>query len=132
MVDAADKQEVGIFSNELRKIELEYDFAKDGGAIGVLELGKMCEAMVLHEAYVKVKDAVVSGGAATVEVGVTGDPNAIMTAKLQAALGTGVLQKGESTSEQILLALNDEITLTIAAAVLTAGKIKVVLMVAKY
>ncbi len=122
----------GGFTNALEKLELEYDFANDGGAQGTVDLGEADADMVIHEAYTKVKAAVTSGGDPTLDIGSTGDPNAIMAAEVKANLGLNVISKGDSASVQLKVAKGDKILLTINTADLTAGKLRVVLMVSKF
>lgn len=123
----------GGFSNAVEKNTLEYDFANDGGLQATLDLGEADEDMVLHSAYAKVLGAVVSGGAPTVALGIGSDGDAIMLATLKGALTLGEVKKGVvATSEQVKILKGDKITLTIAVADLTAGKIAVVLMLSKF
>ncbi len=126
-------KEISVFSNHVEKIEMEYDFAKDGGLVSVIDLGKFPEAMVIMDAVVKVKTAVVSGGSATVEIGVKGgDTDAIMAATLQAALLVDTTVPGASACKGLYLAAGAQLSAEIKVAALTAGKLVVSLMVQKF
>jgi hypothetical protein len=117
----------GVFSNDWERVVLRYDFDKDGGAVGVIDLMEAKgEALVLHLADVKVKTAVVSGGAATVEIGVKGgDTDAILPASLQAALTAPKSIAGDAASRALYLASGAILALEIKVAALTAGVIEV-------
>ncbi|RTL05193.1 hypothetical protein EKK58_08575 [Candidatus Dependentiae bacterium] len=124
-----------VFSNGTSHVEIEYDFAKDGGATGVLDLIKVKEAMVLEQAYVKVKTTCTSGGSATVIIGVNGgDTDAILdaTSGAVANLTAGAVLPGETASVHLKLAADAVIGMTIGTAALTAGKFVVVLKLAQF
>lgn len=130
---AKDYKYVNAFSNELDVVEAVYDFSKDGGAVSVIDLMEMKEAMQIMNASVQVLAAVVSGGAATVEIGVKGgDTDAILPATLQAALPINTGFDCAAAGKGLYVASGGIISLEIKVAELTAGKIKVVLYGKKF
>lgn len=127
MADASKKLELGAFSNELRMARLEYDFSKDGGATGDLELAIARGNIIVHDAWVHVPTACTSGGSATVAIGIDGgDEDAFLdiTSGAVAALTENAVLS-ETTARGLFVADGSEIQLTIATAALTAGKINV-------
>jgi len=124
-----------VFSNGTAHVEVVYDFSKDAGAVGVLDLIQVKEAMVLESAYVKVNTTATSGGSATVIVGVVGgDTDAILdaTSGAVASLVAGVVLPGETASVALKLDADAKIGMTIGTAALTAGKITVVMKLAQF
>ena len=69
MADANARKDLSIFSNELKLERLVYDFAKDGGAVGDLDIGTASHNMVVVQAIVVVQAACTSAGSATVVIG---------------------------------------------------------------
>lgn len=129
---AADFQKMSLFSNQLLKVVRTYDFTKDTGAIDVYELMEASEDMVIVQAYTKVKVAVLSAGAPTVDIGITSDPNAIMVAQLKAALSLNAIIDGAAASQRLRIPSGEKLLLEIKVAVLTAGKLEVELLLAKF
>lgn len=133
MAAAKDKKMVDTFAKEMVLVKAVYDFAKDGGAVGVVDLMETSEATVLHRAWVNVKTAVVSGGAATVEIGVAGgDTDAVLPAQLQAALTAPKTFDGDAASKGLYLASGAKLSAEIKVAALTAGKIELCALVSKF
>lgn len=133
MVVTADHKKVDVFSNEVYMVKGVYDFAKDGGAIAVYDLFTANEAIVIHQAFTKVKTAVTSGGAATVEIGIkAGDTDALLAATAPAGLLINTVLDGAAASERLLVAADAIIALEVKVAALTAGKIEVCLVVSKF
>ena len=123
------------FTGPLEVVEVEYDFAKDGGATGALDLIKMKQAMVLVDCYAKVDAAATSDGSATLIWGVKGgDTDACLgtTAGAVANLTLGAVIKGDSAGKQIKLAADSVLEMTIGTAALTAGKIRFVMVLQKF
>jgi hypothetical protein len=122
------------FSKDFEVVECVYDFAKDGGATGALDLLKVKEACVLVQAYVKVNTACTSGGSATVIVGRTGDTDAVMTTSTGAvaSLTAGAVIAGDAASVHKKLAADDILLMTIGTAALTAGKLTAVFVLQKF
>lgn len=118
--------------------EYFYDFAADGGAIGTVTLsakdGKAplpVGAIVLNSTT-WVKDAVTSGGAATVSIGLGTDVDGLLTAQALGALtanavivGDGAAAVPASSATYISSAANGAVTASIAVAAATAGQISV-------
>lgn len=133
MPAAKGKKLVNTFTGHMDQVEAVYDFAKDGGAVSVIDLVEMKEACIIHGASVKVLTSVTSGGAATVEIGVAGgDTDAILPATLQAAL---VAPKGfdsDAAGKGLYVASGGKVSAEIKVAALTAGKLSVTLFVSKF
>jgi hypothetical protein len=121
--------------SQLEVVEIEYDFAKDGGSTGAKDIIKFMEPCVLVDAYTKVDTACTSGGSATVIWGIKGgatDACLDVTSGAVAALTAGAVIPGETACKQIKLADNDILEMTIGTAALTAGKIRFVMLVQKF
>lgn len=119
----------------LELIEVEYDFAVDGGATGALDIVTFPEAMVLVDAYTKVKAACTSGGSATLIWGVKGgDTDACLdaTSGAVANLTLGAVIPGETASKALKLAAGAILEMTIGTAALTAGKVKYCMLLQKF
>ena len=132
MASVKDIKKLEVFSNEVVKIEVTYDFAKDGGAVGALDLYEALEDCVLVNAYTKVKTACISSGAATLIVGVTGDTDGILASTAVASLTANAIFKKDAAADTIRIASGSKVLMTIGAFALTAGKVVVVLEVAKF
>lgn len=116
-------------------IEVQYDFANDGGSIGVLDLFTAPVKMVVHQAYLKVVSTCTSADAAVLEVGIkAGDTDALIgaTAGAVANLVEDAVLKGETTSVGLFLDAGDVIAMEISAFALTAGKFKLVLVTSDF
>lgn len=117
----------------------EYDFAVDGGAVGVITLrggGLFGNALpagsVVLSGYIEVDTAVTSGGAATVSVGseaaadllaaaaVSGAPWSTTGRKSVIPAGTGATSVKTTAARSLAV--------TVATAALTAGKFRVVIV----
>lgn len=103
--------------------EIEYDFSKDGGAVGALDLFQAKERCLVVLAYMKVKTACTSGGSATVSVGKTGDVTGMVGATAVASLTLGAQILGAALDDSHKLAADDVVQMDIGTAALTAGKI---------
>lgn len=125
-----------VLSGRTEHIEIEYDFSKDGGATGALDMIKFKEAVVIEQAYVKVKTTCTSGGSATVIIGIIGgDTDALLDATdgAVANLVAGSALEGDlATSPALYVAADGVIGMTIGTAALTAGKFVLVLKVAQF
>ena len=134
MPSVVDVKEIGgEFKNDEYTLRVVYDFSKDAGAIGTIDLFEAKSDIVLTGFHAVVKTAVTSAGAATVEAGYTGDTDGLMTAKLQAALtaNTVVPEDGAFAGAR-RIAAGDKITQTIAVAALTAGRVEYVIKYMSY
>lgn len=116
-----------------------YDFAKDGGAVGVIDLFSLPANTIVHDCWCEVETALTSGGAATVEIGVTGGDTDGMIAQAAYTVFaldfvTGDVNKGallfdttEDANLRAKVTAASTIALKIATAALTAGKVHVYL-----
>lgn len=122
------------FSGPVEIIEVEYDFAKDAGATGALDILQVKEACVLVDAFFKVDTAFTSSGSATLIWGRTGDTDACMTLSQGAVanLTVGAVLAGDAACKQVKLAADDKLLMTIGTAAMTAGKGRFVAMIQKF
>ena len=112
-----------------------YDFSKDGGTAGAIDLFSLPANTIIHDCWFEVETALTSGGLATVEVGVTGgDTDGFIT---QAAFSALTLDKVSAMSEKGALLYDGTakdslryktstavtVAFLIATAALTAGKV---------
>lgn len=115
-------------------VEIVYDFAVDGGAVGVLDVIKLKQASIITDAYFVVETTCNSSGAATVSLGKAADLAGIIGATAVASLvstaGSNVIYKGTQDSS-MTFAADGVVQMEIAAFALTAGKIKIVLEILK-
>lgn len=118
-----------VLSGGQEHLEVEYDFANDGGATGSLDLFIPKEAMVCELAYLKVKTLCTSGGSATVAVGVSGGAG-LVAATAVASLTAGAVIV--PAAHPVKLAADAAVQLTIGTAALTAGKIIVVFKLSQF
>lgn len=117
-----------VFSGGTDHIEIEYDFSVDGGAVGSLDLLQVKEACVVESAYLKIKTAGTSGGAATVQVGVSGGADLVGNT----AVGSLTLGAVIDGLDNVKLAADAIPQLTIGTAALTAGKFVLVLKLSQF
>lgn len=120
---------------DLHVVEVEYDFAKDGGATGALDIIKFSDAFVLVDAYTKIDTACTSGGSATLIWGIKGgDTDACLdvTSGAVANLTIGAVIPNETTGRQIKLADDAVMEMTIGTAAFTAGKVRFVMVLQKF
>lgn len=132
MGTAKNKAYVGkTFSNSQEIVRAEYDFSKDGGAIGALDIYEAQDDVVILGAYLNVKTACTSTDAATLALGIDSDPDAIVDETAVASLALGALI-APVTNNPIKLASGSKVNFNIAAFALTAGKVEAVLVIAKF
>lgn len=117
---------------EVETVEIVYDFAKDGGAVAAFSALTVKSASVVRAAYFKVNTLCTSGGSATVSLGVAGDVAGLVGATAVASLTAGAVIDGASIGTGYKLAADAVIIVDIAVAALTAGKITVVVELAKF
>lgn len=130
MATSKDYREYRALGGALEVVDCLYDFARDGGATGALDLLKVKEATILVDAVTHVLTTFTSGGSATLIIGRTGDTDAILASTAVASLTAGVLA-GDAASHHKLLAADDIINMTIGTAAMTAGKMRVTLFLKK-
>jgi hypothetical protein len=117
---------VKCFDNERQLVRVTYDFAKDGGAVGQLDLFTADEACLVKLAEMHVKTTCTSGGAATVSVGKPADLAGQVAATAVASLTSGAAILGAALDASHELAAGGKVQMDIAVAALTAGKIEYV------
>ena len=110
----------------------EYDFAKDGGAIGAIALrgNKIPSGAIITSGMIHVITAVTSDGAVTVELGVEATDD-VRASTLKAALTIGamldVVPVGTAATAILTTTAGAGVTMTIGDAAITAGKVVVAL-----
>jgi hypothetical protein len=124
-----------VLLGQLPVIEYEYDFDKEGGALGEIELkGKPLPAgFTILGGVVYAAEAITSAGSATVSVGTkTGSTTNLLAATAKANLDTGdkfnVVPDLSDISTAIREATSVKPIINVATAALTGGKLKVVLI----
>lgn len=123
----------GWSGGEIQVYKAVYDFAVDGGAVSVIDLIELQEAMVIHGGIVKVKTLCTSGGSATVELGIkAGDTDAVLAATAVASLTANAVFSNAAASTDLYVASGAIISMEIKVAALTAGKIEVELQMSKF
>lgn len=125
---------MGQLNSRLRVFTGIYDFAIDGGAIGTINLKVPLQANSIIQGYsTKVLTAMTSGGAATVAFGVTSvATNSIIAATAYNAVNYAINVVGAGTPLPTAAAVpstGGSLTMTIAVAALTAGKVVINLVV---
>jgi hypothetical protein len=107
-------------------VPFAYDFAKHGGAMGSIDLGvTVPEGTIVLDGLIDVVDALTSGGAATIALKVEGAGDVLAAAGIDTA-GTEGLHAivPDGTAAKAIKATADrKVTLSIAVAALTAGKL---------
>lgn len=114
------------------RVEIVYDFSVDGGAVGALDVIKLKEASCVELAEFHVQTTCTSGGSATVSLGISGDAAGLIAATAVASLTAGSVILGASRDASHKMAADAVLQMDIATAALTAGKIKIVLMVSEF
>lgn len=133
MANAAGYKVHDQFSNELKIVRMVYDFSVDGGAQGALSLGELDGPCVIVDGWTSVKTQCTSGGSATVIVGVNGgDTDAILASTAVASLTANAIFPLDAAGDGEYLADGAKVDITIGTAALTAGKIEVCLVIAKF
>jgi hypothetical protein len=138
---------MGYPKNEEQELLYEYDFAKDGGAVGEIQLRSLVnaikEGVVIRGLEVRVKEAFASGGTPTVALGNSTDPDGYMADIY--ALGTlnNVINSGsvagaliwDDTNDHAIhyridgVAANQDLVMEIGTDPLTAGKLEILVKV---
>ena len=121
------------FKNEKQIIRARYDFSKDAGATGALDIFQASRDVIITGFSAVVKTAGTSGGSATVKVGVTADDDLFVTttqgavASLTAAailLPIAVEGTPNVLPLPVKLPSGSKVIQTIGTAALTAGVIE--------
>lgn len=112
----------------LQSTVFEYDFAKHGGAVGDIALAaQIPSGAIVTRGMVHVVTAVTSGGSATVALKLVGTAD-VLAATAKASLTAGALLDTVpvgTAATAIKTTANTGLTVTVAVAALTAGKIRV-------
>lgn len=113
-----------LYSNERGYLKLEYDFSKDGGASAdTYVMGTAGEKMVVLATTVYVAEAVTSGGAATVQIGVQGgDADAILPDTAVGSLTAEAVLE-DAAGQKFVIQKGEKIEAVVGTADLTAGRI---------
>lgn len=141
MAALVDRKYLGkTFNNEKETLIVRYDFSKDGGATGALDIFEATADVILVGFYSYVKTACTSDGSATLKVGVTGADSAFMTttegAVASLTVNTVIQAKpvlSEGTPNTVAwpfprkLASGEKVLQTIGTAAMTAGVIEYVI-----
>jgi hypothetical protein len=122
-------------TGRVKTVRGEYDFAVDGGAVSTITLrgdNTIPAGAVILGGYVEVDTAVTSGGAATVAVNVEGAGDTVAAAVVSGAPWSTTGRKSVipafTGATTLKTSVARSIAITIAVAVLTAGKFRVVLL----
>lgn len=122
------------FGNSLEWRRVTWDFAKDGGGTGALDILTADSAIIIAHAHLKVLTACTSGGSATLIWGVSGGDTDIFCNATQGAVANLtanaiILPPVVEGTPNVLpnpmtLAASGKLIMTIATAAMTAGKIE--------
>lgn len=124
-----------LVGGKIQSQEYVYDFAKDGGAVGFIDLAdamKLPAGAMILGGYYLVDTAMTSGGSATVAIGDAASGARYLAAT---AYNNSAFDAGDLAAFAIGVPLNvdsankGKFGITIATAALTAGKLKFVLEV---
>jgi hypothetical protein len=124
------------FTNGEECVTVEWDFANDAGATGVLDIFEAGSDVVITHFHSTVLTAATSGGSATLKVGITGDDDLFMTttqgAVASLTLGAVVIPAVVDGTPNVIatpvkLASGAKVLQTIGTAAMTAGKVKYVI-----
>lgn len=108
-----------------KEITFNYDFTRDGGAIGTIGMGVFIPAnAVLNLGHAKIITTCTSGGGATISVGWTGATTILINAAAVATFTAGAVVNGAllSIAPVTTGAVLRELAVTIGVAALTAGR----------
>ncbi len=123
------------FSNATSKHEIVYDFAKDGGAIGVIDLFKALDGLVVTGFYVKGTTELDSAAdGSSVDVGIkAGDTNALIDGAVEADFAAGAVVY-DKTNQIVPLKVEKDavVSMEILGEALTSGKCTFVFEIAAF
>lgn len=124
------------FGNQVEYVRVIYDFAKDGGNTGALDLFTAEDGLVIVHAHARVITACTSGGSATVKWGPVADDDRFMNTTQGAVAslteGAVILPVAVEGTPNVIatpysIAAAAKLVMTIGTAALTAGKIEFVI-----
>ena len=113
-----------------RVMQVEYDFIKDGGAVGELELrgGILPPGALVDFSLLDVQTGLTSGGAATAALSLVSAADVKDEAALTSyTTGTKACNPNKTATNSVKISESTKLKLTIAIAPLTAGKFVAVL-----
>ncbi len=122
------------WGNQLSIEKLVYDFATDDmTAANDVKLGSFDTKQILVSSWVYVNTAFTSGGAATLQLGLTSDTNCILAAAAVATLTADSIQGNITAGEGFMspVAATDFVVGDVATADMTAGKCTIYLQLCK-
>lgn len=115
--------------NALKIAQFEYDFAREGGAVGDILLGtkKLPAGAKILYGFIDVQTAVTSGGSATIALKVTGAEDILAAAAIAGFSANALLDAVPdfAAANMVIVAANAQVTMSVAVAALTAGKFNV-------
>jgi hypothetical protein len=132
MAEVKDKQTIGApFGNAEEIVRVVYDFSKDAGAVGALDILETLDDIVITEFYARgitVLDSAADG--ASIDVGISGgDTDVLLDGVAEATFAADALIKPTTVEGEpnvlalpLKLAANGKIIQTIVAEALTSGK----------
>jgi len=132
MAAVKDKKLLGApASQSIELVRVVYDFSKDAGATGSLDLFEADVACCVKLRYALVQVAATSGGSATISAGKASAGTEFLNASAVAGFSLGAVVNPASQNS-VKLAAGEKIDMTIATAALTAGKIEFVLEIGRF
>lgn len=118
---------MGLLRNEKQLIRFEYDFAVDGGAVGAIALRpdvtQLREGMVVTDIIVHAETALDGEATPTVTFGDGTTADAFLTNQFGNLDAADDVVRAEDLA--VLLGESPELTMTVGAEALTAGKLEV-------
>lgn len=133
MAALANHKSVAVFGAQREKLEVVYDFAKDAGATGALDVVTFSEKCIVMSACMKIDTLFASGGSATLSLGQSGDVAGVISAQAVADMTAGAVLFGSPTLDAShVVPAGGKLIQTIATAAFTAGKLRYQLEVMKF
>lgn len=118
------------FTNAVEVVRVEYDFAKDTGAVADYDVLEADAACVVTLKHMLVKTAVTSGGALVVDLGKEAGGTEFFSDKAVGALTLNSVHMPAAPAG-VYLADGGKIVLGLEAAAATAGKLEMVFEIVK-
>jgi hypothetical protein len=109
-------------------VKATYDFAEHGGVVGAIPLDLTLPAgAIIYNGFANVVTDPTSGGSATVAISIQGANDLLTATAIASVTGALDLVPDGTAAETIVLTTDKTLTVTVAVAALTAGKIDVYL-----
>jgi hypothetical protein len=122
---------MGVLRNEKQLVRYEYDFAKDGGEIGAIDLRAdivgLKEGMIVTDIIVRAIEGLDGDATPTVQFGDGTTANAFLANSFAALDTAGKVTRAAALA--VRLGANPKLTMTVGAEDLDAGKLEVYLEV---